>query len=151
VPPAEIARMVREMAPVYGLDPNLVLAIVQVESGFRSDAVSPRNAAGLMQLIPDTAERFGVADAFNARENLRGGMRYLRWLLSHFRGDVTLALAGYNAGEGAVARHGGVPPYSETQDYVGRIASLYASTSHPYDASVAEASPVVVRARNAAR
>ena len=117
----EIARMVRTMAPKYNLDPNLVLAVVEAESGFNPKAVSPKNAQGLMQLIPATAERFGVQDVWDAEQNLRGGMAYLRWLLDRFEGDVKLALAGYNAGEGAVERHGGVPPYEETRPYVKRI------------------------------
>ncbi len=117
----EIARMVRDMAPRYQLDPNLVLAVVEAESGFNPKALSPKNAQGLMQLIPATAQRFGVADVWDPEQNLRGGMAYLRWLLDYFEGDVKLALAGYNAGEKAVDRHGGVPPYQETQTYVKRI------------------------------
>ena len=117
----EIARMVRDMAPRYQLDPNLVLAVVEAESGFNPKALSPKNAQGLMQLIPATAQRFGVADVWDPEQNLRGGMAYLRWLLDYFEGDVKLALAGYNAGEKAVDRHGGVPPYQETQAYVKRI------------------------------
>jgi TPR repeat protein len=117
----EIARMVRSLAPKYRLDPNLVLAVVEVESGFNPKALSPKNAQGLMQLIPATAERFGVRDVWDPEQNLHGGMAYLRWLLDHFDGDVKLALAGYNAGEKAVERHGGIPPYRETQSYVKRI------------------------------
>jgi len=117
----EVARMVRAMAPKYRLDPNLVLAVVEVESGFNPKALSPKNAQGLMQLIPATAERFGVADVWDPEQNLRGGMAYLRWLLDRFDGDIKLALAGYNAGEKAVERHGGVPPYEETRSYVKRI------------------------------
>ncbi len=139
-PPEDIVRMVKAMAPTYGLDPELVLAVVQVESAFRTDAVSPKEAAGLMQLIPDTAERFDVRDPFNPEDNLRGGMKYLRWLLAYFRGDVTLALAGYNAGEGAVNRYRGVPPYEETRNYVELIRRLYPQTDHPFDPTVAEPS-----------
>jgi len=117
----EVARMIRSMAPRYRLDPNLVLAVVEAESGFNPKALSPKNAQGLMQLIPETAERFGVRDVWDPEQNLRGGMAYLRWLLDRFEGDVKLALAGYNAGENAVERHGGVPPYQETQSYVKRI------------------------------
>ncbi|WP_207486015.1 transglycosylase SLT domain-containing protein [Arenibaculum pallidiluteum] len=136
-PPREIAAMVRKMAPEYGLDAELVLAVIQAESGFRTDAVSPRNAHGLMQLIPDTAERFGVRNLHDARDNIRGGMRYLRWLLSYFEGEVALALAAYNAGEGAVLRYGGIPPFRETQDYVARILSIYPKQRHPYDRTAA--------------
>jgi soluble lytic murein transglycosylase-like protein len=117
----EIARMVRSLAPKYRLDPNLVLAVVEAESGFNPKALSPKNAQGLMQLIPATAERFGVRDVWDPEQNLHGGMAYLRWLLDRFDGDVKLALAGYNAGEKAVERHGGIPPYRETQSYVKRI------------------------------
>ena len=117
----EIAKMIRSLAPNYSLDPNLVLAVVEAESGFNSKARSPKNAQALMQLIPATASRFGVKDVWDPEQNLRGGMAYLRWLLDHFDGDVKLALAGYNAGEKAVERHGGVPPYNETQNYVKKI------------------------------
>jgi len=117
----KIARMVRSLAPNFSLDPNLVLAVVEAESGFNSRAQSPKNAQGLMQLIPATASRFGVKDVWDPEQNLRGGMAYLRWLLDRFDGDVKLALAGYNAGEKAVERHGGVPPYDETQNYVKKI------------------------------
>ncbi|HEY0837900.1 MAG TPA: transglycosylase SLT domain-containing protein [Azospirillum sp.] len=139
-PPEEIVRMVRDLAPKYGLDPALVMAVIQVESAFRTDAVSPKEAAGLMQLIPETADRFDVRDVFDPRENIRGGIRYLRWLLAYFKGDVTLALAGYNAGEGAVDRHRGVPPYAETQAYVQLVRRLYPPTSHPFDPKAVEPS-----------
>jgi hypothetical protein len=130
--PAAIKKLVLEMAPKFGLDPNLVLAVISVESAFQTVAVSSKSAQGLMQLIPATATRFGVRDAFDPVENIRGGMAYLRWLLRHFKGDVTLALAAYNAGEGAVKRYGGVPPYKETINYVRKIRRLYPKTSHPH-------------------
>jgi hypothetical protein len=117
-----IADLVRQLAPQYRLDPNLVLAVVEAESNFDPKAMSHKNAQGLMQLIPATAERFGVADVWDPEQNLRGGMSYLRWLLDHFDGDVKLALAGYNAGEQAVRRHRGIPPYPETRTYVERIS-----------------------------
>ncbi|HEY0832440.1 MAG TPA: transglycosylase SLT domain-containing protein [Azospirillum sp.] len=135
-PPAEIKAAVHRMAPKYGLDPNLVLAVIAVESSFRTDVVSHKNAMGLMQLIPETAARFGVTDPFDPQQNMRGGMLYLRWLLAYFEGDVTLALAGYNAGEGAVERYRGVPPYAETQDYVVKVHSLYTFRRHPFDPGV---------------
>ncbi len=122
--PAHLSRLVRTLAPQFRLDPDLVLAVVQVESNFDPNARSPKNAQGLMQLIPETAERFGVGDVWDPEQNLRGGMAYLRWLLDNFDGDVKLALAGYNAGEGAVQRHGGIPPFAETQDYVQRISGM---------------------------
>ncbi|ALJ35650.1 lytic transglycosylase [Azospirillum brasilense] len=136
MPPKEIRAMVTKMAPSYGLDPDLVLAVIAVESGYRVDVVSEKNAMGLMQLIPETAERFGVTKPFDPEQNLRGGMKYLRWLLAYFDGNVTLALAGYNAGEGAVVQYKGVPPYRETQDYVVKVHSVYPRRVHPHDSSV---------------
>ena len=117
----QVADLVRNLAPKYLLDPDLVLAVIEAESNFNPRALSGKNAQGLMQLIPATAERFGVQDVWDPEQNLRGGMAYLRWLLAYFKGDVRLALAGYNAGEGAVDRHGGIPPYAETRAYVSRI------------------------------
>ena len=116
-----IAKLVRQLAPEYELNPNLVLAVVEVESNFNPRALSPKNAQGLMQLIPATAERFGVVDVWDPEQNLRGGMSYLHWLMQHFDGDLKLVLAAYNAGEAAVQRHGGIPPYAETRNYVERI------------------------------
>lgn len=130
-PPREIEALVRRLAPDYGLDPALVLAVIRIESGFRADAVSPRNAQGLMQLIPATAERFKVQDILDPEQNLRGGMAYLRWLLGWFKGDLPLALAGYNAGENAVAQYAGVPPYPETQNYVESVIRVYGGRAHP--------------------
>jgi hypothetical protein len=127
--PEAIKKMVERMAPRFDLDPKLVLAVIAVESSFQTDAVSSAKAQGLMQLIPATAARFGVRNIFDAAENIRGGMAYLRWLLNRFKGDVTLALAGYNAGEGAVDRYGGVPPYKETRNYVRKVRSLYPAAS----------------------
>jgi soluble lytic murein transglycosylase-like protein len=140
-PPAEIAALVNRIAPDFGLDPGLVLAVIQIESAYRTNAVSPKEAAGLMQLIPATASRFGVRDVFDPEENIRGGVKYLRWLLAYFQGDVTLALAAYNAGEGAVDRHGGIPPYAETQSYVRLVHRLYPATRHRYDPEASEPSP----------
>lgn len=125
VAPGWLRGLVDKMAPAYRLDPELVVAVMAVESGFRAKAVSPKSAQGLMQLIPSTARRFGVRNPFNPADNLRGGLRYLRWLLDHFGGNLTHALAGYNAGEHAVTRHKGVPPYRETQLYVKAVKRLY--------------------------
>jgi soluble lytic murein transglycosylase-like protein len=125
---ADIIALVRQLAPHFRLDPELVLALIQAESNFDPTAHSPKDARGLMQLIPATAERFGVQDIWDPVQNMRGGMAYLRWLLDHFDGDRELALAGYNAGEGAVRRHGGIPPYPETQAYVKRITARLDAT-----------------------
>ena len=105
----------------HGLDPNLVLAVVAVESGFQPDAVSNKGAQGLMQLMPATARELGVADALDPAQNLDGGTRYLRMLVAQYGGDLGKALAAYNAGPGAVKRHGGVPPYRETHHYIDRV------------------------------
>lgn len=116
-----VALMVRQLAPGYRLDPNLVLAVIEAESGFNPGALSPKNAQGLMQLIPETAERFGVANVWDPEQNVRGGMAYLKWLMQYFDGNLELVLAAYNSGEGAVQRYGGVPPFTETRGYVARI------------------------------
>ena len=107
------------------VSPALALAVISVESGGRADAVSSANAQGLMQLIPATAARFGVTDSFDTAQNIQGGVKYLHWLMGHFENDVVLALAGYNAGEGAVARNDGVPPYAETRDYVPKVLAAW--------------------------
>lgn len=125
----------------YALDPKLVLSVIAVESNFDAGAQSPKAAMGLMQLIPDTAERFNVGNAYNATQNLRGGMRYLRWLLSYYRGDIVYALAAYNAGEKRVDRFKGVPPFPETRAYVRRVIDLYGGVRHSFDESLTAASP----------
>ena len=123
--PPEIVALVSALAPEYELDPQLVLAVIAVESAFQSDAVSPRRALGLMQLMPQTAARFGVTHVFDPEENIRGGMEYLRWLRNYFDGDLILVLAAYNAGEGTVDRFGGVPPFPETKAYIEKIRRVY--------------------------
>ena len=122
---AIIERLVRRIAPRYELSPELVLALIQVESNFDPNAHSPKDAQGLMQLIPATALRFGVQNIKHPLENLHGGMAYLRWLLDYFDENLTFALAGYNAGEGAVRKYNGIPPYKETQHYVKAVFRLY--------------------------
>ena len=107
------------------VSPALALAVIAVESAGQADAVSSAGAQGLMQLIPATADRFGVSDAFDTTQNIRGGVQYLDWLMGHFDNDVVLALAGYNAGEGAVHRNGGVPPFAETRDYVPKVLAAW--------------------------
>lgn len=122
---------VKQIAPTYSVDPELVMAVIFAESAYNPGALSPKNAQGLMQLIPATAQRFGVKDPWNPLENIKGGVAYLNWLLRHFSGNVELAVAAYNAGEGAVDRHQGVPPYHETQAYVKKILAHYPKSTHP--------------------
>jgi soluble lytic murein transglycosylase-like protein len=122
---AGLRRLATDTARRHGLDPALVLAVAGVESAFETRAVSPKGAQGLMQLMPGTAKDLGVADPFDPAANLDGGTRYLRELLAKYDGDVTKALAAYNAGPGAVARHQGVPPYKETRDYVKKVLRRY--------------------------
>jgi soluble lytic murein transglycosylase-like protein len=123
---ARIDALIRGAAARSGVDPQLVFAVMRQESSFNWRALSPKGASGLMQLMPATARRFGVQNIFDPAQNIEGGARYLRFLLDTFGGDVELALAGYNAGEHAVARYGNrVPPYRETQDYVRRISAHY--------------------------
>jgi soluble lytic murein transglycosylase-like protein len=120
-----LRQLATDTARRHGLDPALVLAVAGVESAFETRAVSPKGAQGLMQLMPGTAKDLGVADPFDPAANLDGGTRYLRELLAKYDGDVTKALAAYNAGPGAVARHQGVPPYKETRDYVKKVLRRY--------------------------
>lgn len=116
---------IADTAERHEIDPELVRAIVKVESNFNPNAVSYKGAMGLMQLVPGTARRFGVGNVFDPGQNLDGGVRYLKHLLGLYDGNLRLSLAAYNAGEGAVERHGGIPPYAETQQYVRKISSLY--------------------------
>lgn len=128
---ADLVLQVYDLAPQYGLDPALVIEVIRAESNFDPRARSHKGALGLMQLIPETARRFGVSDPFEPLQNLHGGMAYLSWLQQRFGGDLALTLAGYNAGEGAVERHGGIPPYSETREYVRRILQRYGVSEDP--------------------
>jgi len=138
--PRPILDLVTKLASQYQVPPRLVLAVIAAESNFDRLAVSPKNAQGLMQLIPETAQRFGVKNAFDPAQNVRGGIAYLRWLLAYFEGDVALVAAAYNAGERAVERHLGVPPFLETRAYVRRILAAVRPMTQ-FDASVVEPSP----------
>ena len=132
---SEIEAWVRRWAPAYGLEPALVLAVISAESGFNPRARSHKDARGLMQLIPATANRFGVQKIWDPAENMHGGMAYLKWLLRRFGGEVKLVLAAYNAGEGAVDNYQGIPPYRETRNYVERISRQYPKRLHPFKES----------------
>ena len=125
VPGADLEPLIRRHSDAQNLDPKLVEAVIQVESGYNHKAVSNKGAMGLMQLTPDTASLFNVRNPFDAEDNVRAGTRYLRQLLDRFAGRVELALAGYNAGPGAVEKHRGIPPYAETRDYVKQVMALY--------------------------
>ena len=142
--PEPIVRFVNLVAPEYKLPPHLVLAIIATESNFDPNAVSPKDAHGLMQLIPGTAARFGVRNIKDPVQNIRGGMAYLRWLMAYFEGDINLVAAAYNAGERAVERYLGVPPYAETRLYVLKIrAALAGQMRAPFDPTVAKPSELM--------
>lgn len=123
--PRALLNLIDQTADRHQIDPALVRAVIRVESGFDSRAVSSKGAEGLMQLIPATAERFGVADPFDSRQNIEGGVSYLRYLLDRFNGSVPLSLAAYNAGENRVDRDQGIPSIPETINYVRKVTSLY--------------------------
>ena len=139
--------LVNKLAPEYGINPRLVMAVIRAESNFEPTAVSPKNAQGLMQLIPETALRFNVRKPFDPEQNIRGGMSYLRWLLAYFEGNVALVAAAYNAGEGAVNRFRGIPPYAETRGYVKRIMTIFKRDDHPFDRGITTPSPELPRIR----
>ncbi len=149
----ELVELVTKTAAQNRVPLSLVWAIMAAESGFDASALSPRNAQGLMQLIPETATRFRVKDAFDPKQNVRGGVAYLRWLLAYFEGDVSLVAAAYNAGEGTVERYAGVPPFLETRAYVKRIIAAVGNAVQPFDPSVVEPSARMrsVRERQAAK
>jgi soluble lytic murein transglycosylase-like protein len=140
---AEIDRYINEAAARHHVDPNLVRALVKVESNFNPRAVSSKGAMGLMQLMPATARMYAVRNPFDAAQNVDAGVRHLKGLLDNFKGDVRLSLAAYNAGQGAVERNGGIPPYTETRNYVKRITNLMVGDSAMHVSSVSF--PVQVR------
>ena len=123
--PAEIEKVIVQMAERHHVDPALIRAVIAAESGWNQDATSRKGAQGLMQLMPGTAQQLGVNDAYNPQQNIEAGVRYLRALLEKYNGDLDRALAAYNAGEGAVARAGGVPKNRETRDYVKKVTNKY--------------------------
>jgi soluble lytic murein transglycosylase-like protein len=125
--PDEFEPIVKSVALEYGVDKNLVKAVIHAESGYNPNAVSPKGAQGLMQLMPKTARGLSVPNSFDPKDNIRGGVRYLKFLLDTFKGDVTLALAAYNAGLSRVNQYGGVPPFEETRNYISRVLSYQKS------------------------
>ena len=129
LPAAQLDRLVNGASSDHRLSPALVRAVIDVESGGDPSAISGAGAMGLMQLMPGTARTYGVADPFDPSENVDGGCSYLHDLLGRYRGNLTLALAAYNAGPGAVDKYGGVPPYPETQSYVRNVTALYRAAS----------------------
>lgn len=137
---AEIDSAIEQSASKNGVDPNLVRAIIKVESNFNPNAVSNKGAMGLMQLMPHTANQLSISNPFDPQQNVDAGVRHLKHLLTSFNGDLRLSLAAYNAGEGAVTRNRGVPPYAETQNYVKKITDLYwnqgGRTFGPYSAPI---------------
>ena len=139
--PANINQLVEQTASRFQMDPELIHAIVRVESGYDPKAVSSKGAMGLMQLIPATAQRFGVVDPFDPKQNLEGGVNYLKYLLGLFGGDLPLSLAAYNAGEHSVQRSGGIPAIPETQDYVRKVTNIYQPGDAPAQAKTTPKEP----------
>ena len=119
--------IIRQAAQTHGVSEGLIKAVMHTESGFNVNARSPVGAQGLMQLMPATARRFNVSNAYDPQQNINAGAKYLAWLMKRFNGNTSLALAGYNAGEGNVQKYGGIPPFRETQDYVRRVSSRYSN------------------------
>jgi len=131
----QFAQTVERIARQNQLPPKLIHSVIRVESNYDPYAVSPKGALGLMQLIPSTARRFGVSDVFDPADNIQGGARYLKYLLELYKGDNALALAAYNAGEGAVSRYGGIPPFPETRNYVTQVRKRLEETAAPNETS----------------
>jgi soluble lytic murein transglycosylase-like protein len=121
-PDHELNTMIDRIADEQGVESHLVHSVIRAESNYNANAVSPKGAQGIMQLIPSTARRFGVSNTFDAQQNVQGGVRYLRFLLDYYQGDYAKAIAAYNAGESAVDKYKGVPPFAETQNYVYQVA-----------------------------
>jgi soluble lytic murein transglycosylase-like protein len=139
--PEDINALVEQTASRYQVDPDLIHAIIRVESGYDAKAVSNKGAMGLMQLVPATAQRFGVANPFDPKQNLEGGVNYLKYLLDLFGGDVNLSLAAYNAGEHRVQRSGGIPAIPETQNYVRKVNNFYQPGDVPASAKTTAKEP----------
>ena len=125
--PAEFDQIIKTCSDKYGVSESLIKAVIHAESGYNPNAVSNKGASGLMQLMPGTARDLKVSNRLDPKDNVEGGVKYLRFLLDTFHGDTSLALAAYNAGLGKVAKHGGIPPYAETRTYVARVLSYMQS------------------------
>jgi len=125
----DFASLINQASEKYGVNPNLVQAVIKAESNFDPDAVSSAGALGLMQLMPATARGLGVSDPLNPAQNIEGGVKFLSQLLSHYNGNTQLAVAAYNAGPGAVDKYNGIPPYQETQTYVTRVLGYFNSSN----------------------
>ncbi|OGW60604.1 MAG: hypothetical protein A2V83_11475 [Nitrospirae bacterium RBG_16_64_22] len=144
VPPAvreDHGRTIGAKSSAYNVDPELVKAIIRVESGYNAKAVSRKGAQGLMQLMPGTARRMRVENPFDPAQNIEGGVRYFKYLMGLFAGNVPLSLAAYNAGEEAVRRYGGIPPYAETRDYVTKVLHYYRNPNSPLPATLVSSGP----------
>jgi hypothetical protein len=129
-PSPKLKELIHKVSEQHGVDPELVQAVAKAESNFNPYAISSRGALGVMQLVPETAKRFGVVNIFDAEQNIQGGVKFLKFLLGMFPDNLSHVLAAYNAGENAVVRYKGIPPYPETQDYVKRITKLYKKRSN---------------------
>jgi soluble lytic murein transglycosylase-like protein len=143
--PAPLKILVDNIAATHGVDPALVRAVMKTESNFNRYAVSPKGALGLMQLIPATGKRYGVQDFFDPQQNVEGGVRYLKFLLQKFNGNLDLSLAAYNAGENLVARLGRIPPIPETTNYVRKIRAIYKKSAAPPPVMIADETPRIYR------
>ena len=129
-PSPKLKELIHKVSEQHGVDPELVQAVAKVESNFNPYAISSRGALGVMQLVPETAKRFGVVNTFDAEQNIQGGVKFLKFLLGMFPDNLPHVLAAYNAGENAVVKYKGIPPYPETQGYVKRITKLYKKRSN---------------------
>jgi len=138
----KIYKIVNKFSYQFNVDADLVMSFILIESGFDINATSPKNAQGLMQLIPETGSRFGIKNLYKAEENIKGGMAYLEWLLAYYKGNLELVAAAYNAGEGAVDKYKGIPPYNETKLYVKKLLSLYNKKRHIYRDDLIKPSPI---------
>jgi soluble lytic murein transglycosylase-like protein len=145
----KVENLIQQISERHGMDPDLVKAVAKVESNYNPYAVSRRGAMGLMQLLPDTAKRFGVSNIFDTKQNIEGGVKFLKFLMEMFPNNPTRILAAYNAGEKAVLKYGGIPPYRETREYVRKITALYGKKS-PFETARVEPEGTIVRYRDEA-